>query len=270
MREATADRFRYVLVDEYQDTNRAQYELVRASGGPHGNVTVVGDEDQSIYSWRGADIQNILDFERDFPGARVLRLEENYRSQPGHPRRGLGPRGPQPQAQGQDAAGGQARPARRCGCTGAGDEFQEAAWVVEQIAAARRDARAAILFRMNAQSRLLEEALLRLRIPYVVVGGVGFYERKEVKDLLAYLRLRPEPPRRGGAAACPQRAAARDRGPNAWPSSSGSPPSAAASACGRPWPPRWTRRCFRPAPRCRSDASARRSTRCAPRPSASA
>ncbi len=188
VRDAYRQRFRYVLVDEYQDTNRAQYDLVRHLVGPGGNVTVVGDEDQSIYSWRGADIQNILDFERDYPGARVLRLEQNYRSS---------------QAILDAASGLVAHNQRRKGKTlravkaagedvrlhEAGDEYEEAAFVVEGVAAARRDGRAAILYRMNAQSRLFEEALRRYGIPYLVVGGVGFYERKEVKDLLAYLRL---------------------------------------------------------------------------------
>jgi DNA helicase-2/ATP-dependent DNA helicase PcrA len=187
-RRAWRERFPYVLVDEYQDTNRAQYELVRLLAGPDGNLTVVGDEDQSIYSWRGADISNILDFEQDFPGARVFRLEENYRST----QRIL-----------DVAAALVSRNVRRKGKTlravkGAGeavrlheamDEFQEAAWVTERIAALRARGRVAVLFRMNAQSRLFEEGLLRLRLPYLVVGGVGFYERKEVKDVLAYLRL---------------------------------------------------------------------------------
>jgi DNA helicase-2/ATP-dependent DNA helicase PcrA len=187
VRDAYRRRFRYVLVDEYQDTNKAQYDLVRLLTGPEGNLTVVGDEDQSIYAWRGADISNILDFERDFPGARVLRLEENYRSS---------------QAILDSASGLVAQNRKRKGKTlravkdggepvrlhVAGDEYQEAAWVVEQIAS-RRGSRAAVLYRMNAQSRLFEEALRRLRIPYVVYGGVAFYARKEVKDLLAYLRL---------------------------------------------------------------------------------
>jgi DNA helicase-2/ATP-dependent DNA helicase PcrA len=152
----------------------------------------VGDEDQSIYSWRGADISNILDFEADFPGARVFRLEQNYRSS----QRIL------------DAAGALvARNERRKGKTlvavkGAGervrlheaaDEFEEAAWVTGRTAALRSKGRVAVLFRMNAQSRLIEEGLLRLRLPYLVVGGVGFYERREVKDVLAYLRLVANP-----------------------------------------------------------------------------
>jgi DNA helicase-2/ATP-dependent DNA helicase PcrA len=188
VREAWRRRFPYVLVDEYQDTNRAQYELVRLLAGPGGNLTVVGDEDQSIYSWRGADIQNILDFERDFPGARVFRLEENYRST---------------QSVLDVAAALVSRNVRRKGKTlravreggepvrlhEALDEFEEAAWVVERTARLRSHGRVAVLMRMNAQSRLLEEGLLRARVPYLVLGGVGFYERKEVKDVLAYLRL---------------------------------------------------------------------------------
>jgi DNA helicase-2/ATP-dependent DNA helicase PcrA len=186
-RESYRRRFRYVLVDEYQDTNRTQYDLIRLLTGSDGNLTVVGDEDQSIYAWRGATISNILDFERDFPAARVLRLEENYRSS---------------QAILDSASGVVARNRKRKGKTlravkdggepvrlhVTGDEYQEAAWVVEQIAANRGN-RAAVLYRMNAQSRLFEEALLRLRLPYVVVGALSFYARKEVKDLLAYLRL---------------------------------------------------------------------------------
>jgi DNA helicase-2/ATP-dependent DNA helicase PcrA len=192
VREAWRRRFPYILVDEYQDTNRAQYELVRHLAGPSGNLTVVGDEDQSIYSWRGADISNILDFERDFPGARVFRLEENYRSS---------------QAILDVASALVSRNIRRKGKTlravraggepvrlhEAADEFEEAAWVVERIASLRGRGRAAVLFRMNAQSRLFEEALLRVRLSYLVLGGVGFYERKEVKDVLAYLRIVANP-----------------------------------------------------------------------------
>ncbi|MCM2254349.1 MAG: UvrD-helicase domain-containing protein [Vicinamibacteria bacterium] len=190
-RERWQRRFQYLLVDEYQDTNRAQYELVRLLAGGSGNVTVVGDEDQSIYSWRGATIENILNFERDFPGARVLRLEQNYRSTQmildaaaslvSHNRKRKG------KTLHATRGGGDPVWLHRCG-----DEYQEAAWVVERIAS-RRNRRAAVLFRMNAQSRLFEEALRRQGLPYVVVGGVGFYERKEVKDVLAYLRLVQNP-----------------------------------------------------------------------------
>ncbi len=188
VRDRYRHRFRYLLVDEYQDTNRSQYEIVRLLAGEAGNVTVVGDEDQSIYSWRGAKIDNILDFEVDFPGASVLRLEDNYRSTQAildvasglvsHNRRRKG------KSLRAVRTGGDAVSLHQ-----AGDEFQEAAWVVERIATMGARTSAAILYRMNAQSRLFEESLLRHRIPYAVVGGVGFYERREVKDLLAYLRI---------------------------------------------------------------------------------
>ncbi|MET0554487.1 MAG: UvrD-helicase domain-containing protein [Vicinamibacteria bacterium] len=187
------ERFQYLLVDEYQDTNRTQYDLVRLLAGGHGNLTVVGDEDQSIYSWRGADIRNILDFEADFPGARVLRLEENYRSTQSildaasglvaHNRARKGK-----VLRATKAGGAPVRLHR------AGDEYQEAAFVVDKIAAGRGGGRrAAVLFRTNAQSRQFEEGLLRVGIPYLVVGGVGFYQRKEVRDVLAYLRLIQNP-----------------------------------------------------------------------------
>jgi DNA helicase-2/ATP-dependent DNA helicase PcrA len=186
VRERYQRRFHYVLVDEYQDTNRVQYDIVRLLAAGRGNLTVVGDEDQSIYSWRGADINNILDFERDFPGARLLRLEENYRST---------------QAILDTASGLVEHNERRKGKTlravkaagervrlhHATDEFEEASWVVGRIRG--YGGRTAILYRTNAQSRLLEEALMRSGIAYAVVGGVGFYERKEVKDVIAYLRL---------------------------------------------------------------------------------
>jgi len=192
VREAWARRFPYVLVDEYQDTNGSQYDLVRLLAGPHGNLTVVGDEDQSIYSWRGADISNILDFEHDFPGARVFRLEENYRSSQAilDVASALVERNVRRKGKLLRAVRGGGDPVR---LHEAVDEYEEAAWVVERIAGERDRGRSAVLVRMNAQSRLFEEALLRARLPYLVLGGVGFYERKEVKDLLAYLRLVTNP-----------------------------------------------------------------------------
>ena len=187
-REAYRRRFPHVLIDEYQDTNRPQYEIVRHLVGPEGNVTVVGDEDQSIYSWRGADINNILAFEKDFPGARVIRLEDNYRSTQAildaagalvaHNRKRKG------KVLRAQRAAGEAVLVRT-----ATDEFDEATWVAQQAAGAQKNGRVAVLFRMNAQSRLVEEALLRAGVPYVVVGGLAFYARKEIKDVLAYLRL---------------------------------------------------------------------------------
>ena len=188
VREAYQRRFRYVLVDEYQDTNRTQYELVRHLAGQDGNITVVGDEDQSIYSWRGADIRNILDFEADFPGARILRLEDNYRSS-----QAILDAASALVAHNRQRKGKTLRATRPGGepvhLHQAADEFEEAAWVVGRLATLRGRGRAAVLYRMNAQSRLLEEALMRQGLPYTVVGGVGFYARREVKDLLAYLRL---------------------------------------------------------------------------------
>ena len=189
VRDSFRRRFPYVLVDEYQDTNSAQYEIIRHLVGEGGNVTVVGDEDQSIYSWRGADIQNILDFEHDFPGARVFRLEQNYRSS-----QAILDTASALVAHNLRRKGKVLRAVRAAGAPvrlhTATDEYEEAAWVVDRIAGERGGrGRAAILFRMNAQSRLFEEALLRRRLPYLVLGGVGFYERREVKDLLSYLRL---------------------------------------------------------------------------------
>ncbi len=191
VRVAWRRRFRYVLVDEYQDTNNAQFEIVRWLAGDGGNLTVVGDEDQSIYSWRGADIGNILDFERAFPGARVFRLQRNYRSSQAildvagslvaHNRKRKG--------KVLTAVREAGEPVR---LHEAEDEYGEADFAVERIAAARERS-TAVLFRTNAQSRLFEEGLLRHRVPYVVVGGVGFYERREVKDALAYLRLVSNP-----------------------------------------------------------------------------
>jgi DNA helicase-2/ATP-dependent DNA helicase PcrA len=195
---AYRERFRYILVDEYQDTNRAQYQLVKLLGGEHGNVMVVGDDDQSIYGWRGADIRNILDFEKDFPNARVVRLEENYRSAPtilelanvvisaNTERRGKTLRATQP-------------PGERVTIVNAADERDEADAVAEEIQA-RRSASGrlmlrdfAILYRTNAQSRAMEEAMRKRGIPYRLVGAVRFYDRREIRDLMAYLKLVANP-----------------------------------------------------------------------------
>jgi DNA helicase-2/ATP-dependent DNA helicase PcrA len=194
---AYRDRFRYVLVDEYQDTNRAQYEFVRLLAGDVGNVCVVGDDDQSIYGWRGADIRNILDFKKDFPSASIVRLEENYRSAP----------------QILDVANvviaantgrmGKTLRATRGGgepvtSLRALDERDEAEWIVEELttrrAAKNLDLRDfAVLYRTNAQSRALEESLRRQAIPYRLVGSVRFYDRREIRDLMSYLKLIANP-----------------------------------------------------------------------------
>ena len=184
--------WRYVLVDEYQDTNRAQYLILRLLTSEHGNVFCVGDPDQSVYKFRGADIRNILDFEKDFPGTQVVRLEQNYRST----KRilSLAAAVIEHNVQRKDKTlwtdnveGERARLYR------AWDEHEEANFVAQTLLTLRGDGVAwdgiAVFYRTNAQSRVLEDALRRARVPYVIVGGVRFYERKEVKDTLAYLRL---------------------------------------------------------------------------------
>ncbi|MHB8839503.1 MAG: ATP-dependent helicase [Gemmatimonadaceae bacterium] len=197
LRAHYADRFAHLLVDEYQDTNHAQYEFVRLIAGPAGNVAVVGDDDQSIYGWRGADVRNILDFERDYPGARVVRLEENYRSTPGilamanvviaqnAARRGKTLRATRP--------GGEPVTVLK-----ALDDRDEADAIADTIESRRlnqreRPADVAVLYRTNAQSRAIEESLRRRSIPYRLVGAVRFYDRREVRDLLAWLRLAANP-----------------------------------------------------------------------------
>ncbi len=192
-RRRYAGRFRHVLVDEYQDTNRAQYLIARALSSEHGNLFVVGDEDQSIYSWRGADINNILDFANDFPNATVHRLEQNYRSA-------------QPVLEAANALvennlnrlGKTLWTARKEGESvrfqHAESDEEEARFVADDIVRRQLPPReVAVLYRTNAQARLVEEALRRKGLHYVVLGGVKFYGRKEVKDVLAYLRLLVNP-----------------------------------------------------------------------------
>ena len=188
--------WRYVLVDEYQDTNRAQYRIIRLLTSEHRNVCVVGDSDQSIYKWRGADIRNILDFEDDFPGTKVVRLEQNYRSTQTILALAAGVIAHNVQRKDktlwtENPAGEPARLFR------AWDEHEEASFVAQAILGLRGDGLAwdgiAVFYRTNAQSRVLEDALRRARIPYTIVGGVRFYERKEIKDTLAYLRLTVNP-----------------------------------------------------------------------------
>ncbi len=188
--------FQHVLVDEYQDTNHAQYRMVRALVSGHRRITAVGDEDQSIYRFRGADRDNILRFEEDFPEARVVRLERNYRSTQtildvagaliGHNERRY------PKRLWTDAGGGERAVLYR-----APDAAAEAAFVAREINRLRAETDGwgdfAILYRTHAQSRAMEEALMARGIPYIVVGGLKFYERKEIKDAFAYLRLLSNP-----------------------------------------------------------------------------
>ena len=184
-------RYEFLMVDEYQDTNRSQYELMRLLTEERRNVAVVGDEDQSIYGWRGADIRNILDFERDFPGATIIRLEQNYRSTKNI----------------LDAASAVvANNTERNGKwlwteAGAGDKIQlyeapdaenEALCIadtIETLMARNPTEQVAVLYRTNSQSRQIEEALRRYGRKYVVVGGFSFYQRAEVKDLISYLKV---------------------------------------------------------------------------------
>jgi DNA helicase-2/ATP-dependent DNA helicase PcrA len=191
-------RFRYILVDEYQDTNRAQYRLIMSLGALHRNVCVVGDDDQSIYGWRGADIRNILDFEKAFPGTRVVRLEENYRSAPGilaaanaiiagnSLRRGKVLRATLPEAE-------------PVSLTAAADDRDEAEWVAGEIAMRKyhdRDLQlrhVAVIYRTNAQSRIFEEVFRKRGLAYRLVGALSFFQRREIKDLVAYLRLISNP-----------------------------------------------------------------------------
>ena len=199
VRERYNRRYRYLLIDEYQDTNRPQYELMKLLAGTEHNVCVVGDEDQSIYSWRGADIRNILEFERDFPEAKTIRLEQNYRST---------------QVILEGASAVVARNLQRkgknlwtsregganIGYYEAPDGENEALFIADYIQKYFRSAgqeqekpKAAVLYRTNSQSRLVEEALRRYGIAYTMVGGFSFYDRSEIKDLLSYLKLVQNP-----------------------------------------------------------------------------
>jgi DNA helicase-2/ATP-dependent DNA helicase PcrA len=196
IREKYQERFLHVLVDEFQDTNIAQYQLARQFAAKHGNICAVGDPDQSIYSWRSADIRNILNFERDYPHARIVLLEQNYRST-------------QTILDAAHAviAGSKERKQRSLWTDkGAGepivtyeayDEEEEASFVAHEIQALTADAHRlgdiAVMYRTNAQSRAIEEALIAAGIRYQLVGGTRFYERREVKDVIAYLRLVQNP-----------------------------------------------------------------------------
>ena len=190
-------RWSYVLVDEYQDTNRVQYELVKRLVEEHTNVCVVGDPNQSIYSWRGANVRNIVDFEREYPDAQVVKLERNYRSTHAILE------GASRVVAHNETSGDLRLQAQREGGEPirffeAADDREEAAFVVRQILATiRRDGRSprdfAIFYRTNAQSRSFEDEMLRYDVPYTIVGGMRFYERAEVKDALAYLRIALNP-----------------------------------------------------------------------------
>ena len=199
VRERYNRRYRYIMIDEYQDTNRPQYELMKLLAGPEKNVCVVGDEDQSIYSWRGADIKNILDFEKDFPNGKTIRLEQNYRSTQVILEGAGAVVSQNTQRKGKNLwtsrEGGSL-----IGYYEAPDGENEALFIADRIKQYLREAgqqedepRCAVLYRTNSQSRLVEEALRRYQIQYHMVGGFSFYDRAEVKDLLSYLKLVQNP-----------------------------------------------------------------------------
>jgi len=199
VRERYNRRYRYVMIDEYQDTNKPQYELMKLLAGSHHNVCVVGDEDQSIYSWRGADIKNILDFEKDFPKVEIIRLEQNYRST-----QMILEGASAVVAQNTQRKGKNLWTAREggslIGLYEAPDGENEALFIADRIQRYLRAAgeseetpRCAVLYRTNSQSRLVEEALRRYQIKYHMVGGFSFYDRSEIKDILSYMKLVSNP-----------------------------------------------------------------------------
>lgn len=197
VKEYYQDRFKYILVDEYQDTNRAQYQVLNLLGEKHKNICVVGDDDQSIYRWRGAELRNILDFEKDYPQCKKYRLEQNYRSTTSilglahsvvkrnierHPKKLW-----------TQKQGGQP-----VSMITVYNELEESQTIVEKISQELRQNKRsfsdfAVLYRINAQSRVLEDAFRMEGIPYMIIGGVRFYERKEIKDILAYLQVLVNP-----------------------------------------------------------------------------
>jgi DNA helicase-2/ATP-dependent DNA helicase PcrA len=199
VREYYNRRFQYLLIDEYQDTNRPQYELMRMLAGTRHNVCAVGDEDQSIYSWRGADIRNILEFEKDFPEAKIIRLEQNYRSTQNILQAASSVVANNIRRKGKNLwtsrQGG-----TKIGYYEAPDGENEALFAADHAAKYLREAaqrgetpRAAVLYRTNSQSRLFEEAMRRYGLKYHVVGGFSFYERAEIKDMISYLKIIQNP-----------------------------------------------------------------------------
>ena len=192
-------RFQYILIDEYQDTNRPQYELMRLLAGDRHNVCAVGDEDQSIYSWRGADIRNILEFERDFPEAKIIRLEQNYRSTQNILGAASAVVANNVRRKGKNLWTSRQGGAK-VGYYEAPDGENEALFAADTINRYVREsaengdsARAAVLYRTNSQSRLFEEAMRRYQLKYHVVGGFSFYERAEIKDMISYLKVIQNP-----------------------------------------------------------------------------
>ncbi|MFY9790174.1 MAG: UvrD-helicase domain-containing protein [Candidatus Sulfotelmatobacter sp.] len=199
VREYYNRRFQYLMIDEYQDTNRPQYELMRLLAGERHNVCAVGDEDQSIYSWRGADIRNILEFEKDFPEAKIIRLEQNYRSTQNILQAASSVVANNIRRKGKNLWTSRQGGAK-LGYYEAPDGENEALFAADHVAKYLREAaqrgetpRAAVLYRTNSQSRLFEEAMRRYGLKYKVVGGFSFYERSEIKDMISYLKVIQNP-----------------------------------------------------------------------------
>ena len=193
IREYYCDKFKYVLVDEYQDTNKSQFTLVTILASKYKNITVVGDNDQGIYSFRGADISNILNFEKDFPGTKIIKLEQNYRCT-GNILKAANSVISNNEVKYKKELWTQNEEGNLPKVYQAEDEYDEARYIVEQIEHLKREEYYkyndfAVLYRMNTQSRAIEDILRRENIPYKIIGGLKFYERKEIKDIIAYLRL---------------------------------------------------------------------------------
>lgn len=195
--EYYSDKFKYVLVDEYQDTNKAQFTLVTLLASKNGNITVVGDNDQGIYSFRGADISNILNFERDFPGTKIIKLEQNYRCT-GNILKAANSVIKNNEVTYKKELWTENDIGNLPKVYSASNEYDEGTYIAEQIEHLRREeyykySDFAVLYRMNTQSRAIEDILRRENIPYKIVGGLKFYERKEIKDIISYLRLIQNP-----------------------------------------------------------------------------
>ena len=191
--EFYTDKFKYVLVDEYQDTNKAQFMLISIMASKHGNITVVGDNDQGIYSFRGADISNILNFEKDFPGTKIIKLEQNYRCT-GNILKAANAVIKHNEVKYKKSLWTQNDQGKMPNIFSGDDEYGESNYIVTQIEHLKREEKMkysdfAVLYRMNSQSRAIEDILRREDVPYKIIGGLKFYERKEIKDTIAYLRL---------------------------------------------------------------------------------
>ena len=191
--EYYANKFKYVLVDEYQDTNKSQFTLITLFASKNGNITVVGDNDQGIYSFRGADISNILNFERDFPGTKIIKLEQNYRCT-GNILKAANAVIKNNEVKYKKELWTQNEEGKLPKVYLAENEYDEGSYIVSQIEHLKREeyykySDFAVLYRMNTQSRAIEDIFRRENVPYKIVGGLKFYERKEIKDIIAYLRL---------------------------------------------------------------------------------